>query len=465
MGKVYHAIHPGLGRHAAVKVLPASEAGDPEVVSRFINEARAANAIRHPNIVDIYDSGILANGSPYIVMEYLEGETLRQVLDRGALGLNDILDWGSQLAEALAAAHTDGVIHRDLKPDNLFLVPDFRRPGSKQVKVLDFGIAKLERRTLEQVHRTRTGTLLGTPLYMSPEQCLCVKDVDARSDIYALGVILYEMATGQRPFDGDGLFIVISKHISEPPVAPTTHRPDLPALMEAVILQALAKDPAKRQTSMTQLLGQLQRVRGDSSAPGAGAVTVSLGTTPATAVRTFGRNAIMAFLTEIDDQLHQPVVMEIVGGTAALLAHGAQTETKDINSLSPFDQRILGAAPLTTHEIPLVQTTVSAPDWYEERRFKPDLGFRNLVIWVPERHDLMLMKALRSAKHDLQIIDEMHHVEPFDLETIVERYNFGMRQAIRGLGGHLIFDQRIQAILQKLFGGKSVRGSGQLTMR
>ena len=467
MGKVYLAVHPGIGRQAAVKVLSTGDAADPEIVSRFITEARAANAIRHPNIVDIYDSGVIKNGPPYLVMEYLEGETLKQVLDRGPLALDDILDWGSQVAEALSAAHIHGVIHRDLKPDNLFLVSDPRRPGRRQVKVLDFGIAKLERRNLEQVHKTRTGSLLGTPLYMSPEQCLSLKDIDARSDIYALGVILYEMAAGKRPFDGDGLFVVISKHIAEQPVPPTTYRAVLPPSIEAIILQALAKDPAKRQESMLEVLTQLGSARRES------AVASEVQTSspheqlpPVCATRTFGRDQILAFLTEIDGMLHEPVVMEIVGGAAALLAHGARTETKDINSLAPFDERLPSLAARTALKIPLAQAPVPhAPIAYEERRYKPDLPLRNLVLWVPERHDLLMMKALRAAKHDLRVIKEMNEITPFDMETIVERYNFEMRRTIQALGGHQIFDQRIRAILEMLFGGRYVRGSGLLTMR
>jgi serine/threonine protein kinase len=133
------------------------------------------------------------------------------------LPLEDAIDWGCQIAEALAAAHAHDVVHRDLKPDNLILVADPRRLGKKQVKVLDFGIAKLQRRTLDQVHKTRTGSLLGTPLYMSPEQCMSQKDIDARTDIYSLGVILYEMVAGRRPFDSDGVYALISMHINEQP--------------------------------------------------------------------------------------------------------------------------------------------------------------------------------------------------------------------------------------------------------
>jgi serine/threonine protein kinase len=266
MGKVYLAEHPGIGRQAAVKVLTPSDAADPQIVSRFITEARAANSIRHPNIVDIYDSGVLEGGTPYIVMEFLNGETLKDALARGPLPLADAIDWGCQIAEALAAAHAADIVHRDLKPDNLFLIPDPRRLGKKQIKVLDFGIAKLQRRTLNQVHKTRTGALMGTPLYMSPEQCMSQKDIDARTDIYSLGVILYEMAAGRRPFDDDGVYALISMHINVPPAPPTSLRPEVPRDLEAIIMQALAKAPADRQESMAILLSQLELTRGNSSA-------------------------------------------------------------------------------------------------------------------------------------------------------------------------------------------------------
>ena len=265
MGKVYLAAHPGIGRQAAIKILTPSDAADPQIVSRFITEARAANAIRHPNIVDIYDSGVLDSGTPYIVMEYLEGEMLTHALARGPLALADAIDWGCQIAEALAAAHAHEVVHRDLKPDNLFLIADPRRLGRKQVKVLDFGIAKLQRHTFDQVHKTRTGALLGTPLYMSPEQCMSMKDIDARTDIYSLGVILYEMVTGRRPFDSDGVYALISMQINDPPVSPTTYRPDLPLELETIILQALAKAPTSRQESMAILLSQLELARGNTT--------------------------------------------------------------------------------------------------------------------------------------------------------------------------------------------------------
>src|SRR5215831_5499246 len=185
MGVVYLAEHPALGRKAAIKVLHPQMAADPQVVSRFFQEARASNAIRHPNIVDTYDFGTLASGASYIIMELLEGESLQDRLKReGRLSVRAALDFTCQAAAALAAAHDKGIVHRDLKPDNLFVTPGARVPGHLQIKILDFGIAKLAHLGgATASHKTRTGTVMGTPRYMSPEQCLGVREVDHRSDI------------------------------------------------------------------------------------------------------------------------------------------------------------------------------------------------------------------------------------------------------------------------------------------
>jgi hypothetical protein len=180
-------------------------------------------------------------------------------------------------------------------------------------------------------------------------------------------------------------------------------------------------------------------------------------------VKKFGRDQVLEFLAEVDELLDDSVQMEIIGGAAALLAYGARSPTKDIDSFEGIDERIQRAASLAAHKIPLDRATVADPPYnYEDRRQRLDLPFRNLVVLVPERHDLMLMKALRAARHDEEVIQEMHQVEPFDLETIVERYNNEMDQAV---GNHDIFDQQIQLIVEKLFGGKSVRRFGKTAKR
>ena len=199
MGAVYLAEHPFMGRKAAIKVLRPELAQDRGLVERFMNEARAANAIHHPNIIDIIDVGLLPSGVPYLMMEFLEGESLAKRIERGRLTIAEAVDVATQTASALQAAHGKGIVHRDLKPDNLFLVPDDGRPFGARVKVLDFGIAKLRGELSGGGAKTQTGSVMGTPPYMSPEQCRGItEEIDHRTDIYALGIILYEMLAGRR---------------------------------------------------------------------------------------------------------------------------------------------------------------------------------------------------------------------------------------------------------------------------
>lgn len=251
MGDVFEAIHLVIHRKVAIKVLRQEHCGDPALVQRFFNEARAANTIRHPNIVEVLDVGMLPGGLPYLAMERLEGETLAQRLSReGRLDIERAVDYAVQAASALQAAHKRGIVHRDLKPDNLFLVPDPRVPGHELVKVLDFGIAKLHGDRLSQV-KTNVGSILGTPPYMSPEQCRGIPDaVDLRSDVYALGVILFEMLCGAPPFVAEGVGDVMVMHLSSPPPLPRWRRDDIPIRIEQTILWAMEKNPDQRIPSM-----------------------------------------------------------------------------------------------------------------------------------------------------------------------------------------------------------------------
>jgi serine/threonine-protein kinase len=252
MGIVYLAEHPALGRKAAIKVLHPRLAADPQVVSRFFQEARASNAIRHPNIVEAYDYGTLPDGASYIIMEYLEGESLAARLQRrGRLPLRAALDIAHQTAGALAAAHEKSIVHRDLKPDNLYLTRDPRVPGGELLKVLDFGIAKLAASIDGQIsHKTRTGTLMGTPLYMSPEQCRGVREVDHRSDIYSLGCILFEMLVGEPPFNSEGFGALVNMHINQAPERPSRRNPDVPSAVDRIVMKMLAKKADDRQVNM-----------------------------------------------------------------------------------------------------------------------------------------------------------------------------------------------------------------------
>ena len=256
MGVVYIAEHPLIGKRVALKVLRAELAASADTATRFFNEAKAVNAIGNAHIVDIFDFGRTASGEYYFTMELLEGEPLAQRLTRGVPTLAMALDITLQVADALAASHAAGVVHRDLKPDNIFVV---QRSGQRElIKVLDFGIAKLHTggpgggpSTL-----TRTGMIFGTPQYMSPEQCEGAMAADHRSDIYALGILLYQMLVGRVPFGGQGVGSIIIQHIQTAPPKPRELCPEVPAI-EAVVLRALAKRRGRFQ-SMGELREALE---------------------------------------------------------------------------------------------------------------------------------------------------------------------------------------------------------------
>ena len=259
MGAVYLAEHTTIERKAALKVLHKKYAERQEILQRFFNEARAANRIGHPSIVDVYDFGEDEEVGPFLIMEYLEGETLHKRLQREKkLDTAVAIRIAKRVASALGAAHAIGIVHRDLKPDNIYLVPDPDHPGERRVKILDFGIAKLATAMGEGTRLTKTGAFMGTPLYMSPEQCDGAKNVDHRSDIYSLGIILYEMLCGEAPFLARGAGAVMAMHIHQPPPPLRKRAPHVPAHVEQAIMKALAKEPGGRQSSTDALVAELE---------------------------------------------------------------------------------------------------------------------------------------------------------------------------------------------------------------
>jgi serine/threonine protein kinase len=242
-----------------VATLKPECASNADLVQRFLNEARAANAIHHPNIIDIIDVGILPEGVPYMMMEFLQGESLADRLHRmSRLPLSEALYIAGQIASALVAAHAVSIIHRDLKPDNVFIVPDLQNPGHEHVKVLDFGIAKLRPEFAPGTPKTSVGALMGTPAYMSPEQCMGkTTEIDHRADIYALGVILFEMLCGRTPFEGQSFGDFFLQHVTVAPEQPQSLNPELPAWVDALILKALEKQSANRIPTMTAFADML----------------------------------------------------------------------------------------------------------------------------------------------------------------------------------------------------------------
>jgi serine/threonine protein kinase len=258
MGRVYLAIQPMIGSQVAIKILSDECARSPELLERFFAEARAVNLIRHEGIVNVLDMALLPDGRPFIVMELIEGATLGHALRTERLPLGGLVQVMCEVFSALAAAHAIGIVHRDLKPDNVLVT------GEGHAKVLDFGIAKLAPGLQQGVSpRTQTGALLGTPHYMSPEQISGKGQVDARSDIYAAGVMLYEAITGRRPFEGETLFDLMRAHLEQPPPSPRALRPELPPSIEHVVWTAMAKRPEDRFQSATAMAQALQHAAAD----------------------------------------------------------------------------------------------------------------------------------------------------------------------------------------------------------
>ncbi len=256
MGVVVAARHLELDERVAIKFLLPEALSNPEVVARFAREARAAVRIKNEHVARITDVGRLESGVPYIIMEYLEGSDLQSLLEkRGALPLDQALDFILQACEAIAAAHALGIVHRDLKPANLFLVR--LGDGSSSIKVLDFGISKISAMSEPAPAITHTQTLLGSPLYMPPEQMRSARNADARSDIWSLGILLYELVAGKPPFSGSTVAEVLTQVLDAAPPNLSTRVPSVPPALAAVVERCLQKDPARRFADVAELANAL----------------------------------------------------------------------------------------------------------------------------------------------------------------------------------------------------------------
>jgi serine/threonine protein kinase len=280
MGAVYEAIQEPIGRRVAVKVLLAQHAQDRDAVARFFNEARAVNLIEHPSIVQVSDYGQAADGTVYLAMEFLRGQTLSDRLatvatDGQRAPIPEVVRWATQLSEALAAAHDKSVIHRDLKPSNVMLVQDSAVAGGIRAKLLDFGIAKLAQ---GDSRGTASGAVFGTPQYMSPEQCAGAGGVDTQTDVYALGVMLFEALAGRLPFIAGTALEYMGQHAFKEPPALSALAPQAPGELQSLVHRMLHKDRSVR-PSMREVRSALVSLQAQLPDP-----TISVGAEPASAV-------------------------------------------------------------------------------------------------------------------------------------------------------------------------------------
>jgi serine/threonine protein kinase len=258
MCDVYRARHSLIGKQVAVKVLKPELAADPKISQRFEQEALAASRVRHPHAIDVTDFGVDQHNRPFIVMELVDGMTIGELLrQNGPFTIERTEAILRQVAGALEAAHTAGVIHRDIKPDNIMIA---EYEGADWVEVADFGVAKIQEDVNRRAALTGANFIIGTPRYMSPEQCE-EKPVDARSDIYSLGVVVYEMLTGDAPFEGNSTRLLIA-HSTEPPMPISLKRPDIAPAVEAVVMRALNKDPSRRQQSALEFSREFSEAAG-----------------------------------------------------------------------------------------------------------------------------------------------------------------------------------------------------------
>lgn len=286
MGAVYRGTHVLMDKTVAVKVLRPSLAADEKIVARFSREARAASKIAHPNALSVTDFGEAENGIVFLVMEFLDGRTLKDVIrDEGPMPLERVVDIMRQVADALKAAHDQGVVHRDLKSDNIMLLST---GVGEHAKVLDFGIAKInEPEGAPNSELTAPNLVIGTPQYMSPEQCSQSSEIDRRSDIYSLGVILYEMLVGHVPFTGESPTIVMLKHLQEPVPSVLDERDDVPPAIGHVISRAMAKLPENRYQDITDVMDDLTVAAGIPLRSGFGSENLNRAEASAQRVNTF----------------------------------------------------------------------------------------------------------------------------------------------------------------------------------
>ena len=449
MGLVYRARHIVLNKPLAIKVLRPDVSRDEEIITRFRQEAQSASAIGNQHIIDISDFGTLPDGSTYFVMEFLDGVDLTGAIEQAQqVDPRRLVHIAKQLCVALGAAHEAGIVHRDLKPDNIYLI---KRGGDADfVQVLAFGIAKVGGSSSKL---TRAGQVFGTPHYMSPEQCSGT-GVDHRTDVYALGIILFEMVTGQVPYDADNLMGILTKHLYEPIPSPRTFVPELPADLEAVIVKSIAKNADERYQNMTELYEDLLRVEQGVGTVAIRETTKAVALPPAeedaSALPTQGSKlplvlaivatmitggiiAYVGLMSDADDAAAQ--ITNDPVGTPSMVASPSMTLGAGTPTVEPTDTMAaemvteMAAAPMEEVAAPEVVAITSEPDHVEVFQDGVLVGTTPLTRF-PKPSEGFVDLELRQDGYESQTV-RIASFSPAELHTTLERRrrrsNSGMR--------------------------------------
>ena len=382
MASVYKAYQPSMDRNVAIKVLPSQLAESPEFTARFQQEARIIARLEHPHILPVFDYGE-SDGITYFVMRYLEAGTLKSKMEAGPLSWDEIDRLFTQLADALGYAHSQGVVHRDLKPGNALV------DEQGNIFLTDFGIAKLLESASPRL--TQTDAIMGTPAYISPEQAKALP-VDQRSDIYSLGIILYEMVTGRVPFTADTPLAVILKHVSDPLPLPSILKPDIPESVEQVILKALAKEPDNRYSTTAEFLAAWKRALEDKDtvrrAPERISTPASFTGTPAPAPKAASKSGISTGWI-IGCGIGACLLLSIAG---VMIFASSSLLGKFTNSPPPTDTSTPTVPPTETRKTLLLQDDFSEQNWgtltdsnnsveYDGEALRIQIFKKNWFVW------------------------------------------------------------------------------------
>ncbi len=406
MGVVYEADHVVLDKRVAIKFLLDKYAEDREVLRRFHQEARTASRIGHENIVDIIDIGEADDGRSYIVMEYLDGADLSRVLiETGPMHPARVVHIMRQVLRGLAAAHDKGIVHRDMKPENVFLTargdnPDF-------VKIMDFGISKVIDAHDSKVRLTETGAVVGTPIYMAPEQARAEQSIDHRADVYAVGVMFYELLCGRPPFVANAYLELVTQHLFDPPTPPRVLRPQLPEVLEQVVLKALAKDPADRFESADAMAAALPNPSVLQVGMWDAMSTVS-GTAPAAGKHAAARPAVGAAPTATPARpARRPMMPYFIVGGAVLLAGAMVTATLLLRGGDEPATGTAAPAPPQESAVPAPSQAEAAPSVEHlesilEIDSRPQ-GARVLVDGTPRGQTPLTLRDVTAGKRVLRL--------------------------------------------------------------